>query len=121
MAVNPIGLIAIGIAAAVAAIIFLERKFKIFSKTLEVFKNIFLAFWRGAKAVFGIKLPGLSEFGPHSIKPGDERQAPNAKEAAARSTFVGQLNISGAPPGSTVSSQGSGAPIIDVRLLGEPS
>lgn len=45
--------------------------------------------------------------------------APNAKEAAARQVqFNGRLDIAGAPQGSTVSSTTSGAPAMQMHLLG---
>lgn len=45
--------------------------------------------------------------------------APNAKEAAARnSSFFGQLNITGAPEGSTMTSNTTGAPPLKISLLG---
>ena len=45
--------------------------------------------------------------------------APNKEEAAAqRVAFKGQLNIAGAPAGSTVKSTTTGAPPIDMQMLG---
>lgn len=46
--------------------------------------------------------------------------APNAKEAEARMRvhFMGQLNVAGAPPGSTVESRTTGAPSIPMVMLG---
>jgi hypothetical protein len=46
-------------------------------------------------------------------------KAPNAKEAEARKIqFQGQLNISGAPAGSTVESKTTGAPPLRLELMG---
>lgn len=46
--------------------------------------------------------------------------APNEKEAEARriGTFMGRLDIAGAPPGSKITSKSSGTPGFDVQLLG---
>lgn len=45
--------------------------------------------------------------------------APNAKEAEARRIqFMGQLNIAGAPAGSTVESKTTGAPPLRLELMG---
>ncbi len=45
--------------------------------------------------------------------------APNAKEAEARRIqFMGQLNITGAPAGSTVESKTTGAPPLRLELMG---
>ena len=47
------------------------------------------------------------------------RQAPNAANVAAQQVqFNGQLNIAGAPEGSTVSSETDGAPPIRMELAG---
>lgn len=46
-------------------------------------------------------------------------EAPNAKEAEARKIqFMGQLNIAGAPAGSTVESKTMGAPPLRLELMG---
>lgn len=46
-------------------------------------------------------------------------EAPNAKEAEARKIqFMGQLNIAGAPAGSTVESKTTGAPPLRLELMG---
>lgn len=50
-----------------------------------------------------------------------QREAPNAEQARARAqnvNFQGQLNIAGAPPGSTVESKTEGAPPVQMNLLG---
>ena len=45
--------------------------------------------------------------------------APNKAEAAAQQVaFKGQLDIAGAPAGSTVKSTTTGAPPIDMNMLG---
>jgi TP901 family phage tail tape measure protein len=45
--------------------------------------------------------------------------APNSKEAEARQIqFTGQLNIAGAPAGSTMESKTTGAPALSTNLLG---
>lgn len=51
----------------------------------------------------------------------ERRQAANAAEVAARQraiSFTGQLNIAGAPLGSTISSRTTGAPPINMAFLG---
>lgn len=49
-----------------------------------------------------------------------ERTAPNKEEAEARrdGTFKGRIDIAGAPTGTTVESETTGAPNIDMALLG---
>ena len=51
----------------------------------------------------------------------DGRVAPNEQEAAARNEagFRGRLDIAGAPAGSTIASESTGAADIDMQLLGE--
>lgn len=47
------------------------------------------------------------------------KEAPNAKEAAAhRINFTGRIDIAGAPPGTKVSSQTTGAPMISLHKMG---
>lgn len=127
MAANPIGLIAVGIAAAVAAIIFLERKFSIFSKAWEVFKTSILAVGNAFKAFGGIFVGGnvggglrdIAEQSRGGASASVEREAPNAKDAAAaKATFQGRLDIAGAPEGSRFTPLSSAAPTFDVNLLG---
>lgn len=50
----------------------------------------------------------------------EQRQAPNQEEAAARREigFEGRINIAGAPKGTTVEGKTTGAPDINMELLG---
>lgn len=68
----------------------------------------------GISSVFefiGLEAPGERE---------TERTGPNEEEAAAKREidFKGQINIAGAPAGSTAEGETSGAPDIDMALLG---
>lgn len=93
------------------------------------FKKTFDFVMKGIRAIS--KFTGLDLFSRSKDSvigfdvPGDEtedanRQAPNAADVESRQNiaFKGQLNIAGAPPGSTVESETTGAPPIDVDLLG---
>jgi len=102
MAANPVGIIIIAIASLIGLMVVLEKKFKIFSRSFKAVKG-FLGFGDGESAAAE-----------------ENRQAPNTAEVEARQkiNFNGQLNIAGAPPGSTVESETTGAPPIKVELLG---
>lgn len=73
-----------------------------------------------SKAAQGLGIvPKLQTNSEGVIASRDAAQAPNAQEAAARAgSWQGQLNIAGAPPGSTVTSKSTGAPGISVHMLG---
>lgn len=133
-ATSPIGLIATGIALAVVAIIALEKKFGIFSTAWEYWSNKLKQFWTWfqtttffkiaegigkagvgfGKALMGMEIPGLEQFGKQSETP-----APNKKEAEARQIqFTGNLNINGAPAGTTFDQKTKGAPPLSYAMLG---
>ncbi len=105
MAANPIGAIIFGVTALVAAIVLLEKKFKVFTKIGQALGKFFI--------------PGFGQ-GEKTAGPGGAGTiAPNKAEAAAQQVaFKGQLNIAGAPAGSTVQSTTKGAPPIDMQMLG---
>lgn len=112
MAANPVGLIVVGIGAAIAAVVYLEKRFKLFSTALEYWKDKFLSIVSGVKGVLGW-------FGSGIGLQMDDREPPNRQEAQARARmFLGQLNIAGAPPGSSVETKSAGAPSIQMHLLG---
>lgn len=102
MTANPIGLIIVGVALLIGLMVVLEKKFKIFSRSFNAIKG-FLGF-------------GDGETPPQEAN----RQAPNAADVESRQNiaFKGQLNIAGAPPGSTVESETTGAPPVNVKMLG---
>lgn len=108
---NPAGLIAVGIVALGAAFIWLEKKFSIFSTAWNYWKEVF---GFGSGDVGNVKLGLGADFdGMPEIK------APNIKEAQARQLqFQGRLDIAGAPEGSTLTTKGTGAPAINMQLLG---
>ena len=70
------------------------------------------------------KARGFFGFGPEAQgdadRPAPQRTAPNQEEAAARREigFEGRINIAGAPEGTTVESETTGAPAIDFGLMG---
>ena len=125
---NPIGAIIFGVTAAIALFILLEKKFQLFSNAWNFWKDLFisglkfldtklLAFSEGLAKVasfFGI----LGPRGEAALAA--KREAPNKEEIRSRQeiSFRGQLDIAGAPEGSTVKSETRGAPDIDVALLG---
>lgn len=134
MAANPAVLIATAIAAAVVGLIYLEKKFGIFSKAWEYFSTLIkdfmewiqqTTFWKilsgiangligAGKALINMEIPDTSIMAENS-----QTAAPNQKEAEARRIqFNGRLDIAGAPQGSTVQSKTTGAPGIDMQLLG---
>jgi TP901 family phage tail tape measure protein len=105
MAANPIGIIVIAVTALIGLLVVLEKKFKILSR-FKVLRD----FGRNVKSFFGL---GEGE-SPGGVV------APNKAEVEARQqvNFTGQLNIAGAPPGSTVSGETTGAPPVNMQLLG---
>jgi TP901 family phage tail tape measure protein len=105
MIANPIGAIIFGVTALVAAIVLLEKKFKVFTKIGQALGKFFI--------------PGFGKNEETAAGVGAAPVAPNKEEAAAqRIAFKGQLDISGAPAGSTVQGATTGAPAIDMNLLG---
>lgn len=142
---NPIGFLITGIVAAVAGLVWLEKKFGFVTKSIELMKTAFFGIVTFLKTVFintfasvfttilgwiarvG-KFAGLDVTGIEAMMSKSEKfrqdfnanlEAPNAKEAEARrSQFNGRLTIAGAPEGSTVESTSSGVDGFDVELLG---
>lgn len=155
MMMNPVGLIVAGVALLIVGLIYLQKRFGIFTKGLEAFKRgfkividfvklYFLKFasfyvniWSkiittilGAASKIGGAL-GLDTSGLDAISAKVEKfrddlnakasgvEAPNAKEAEARKVQVsGQINIAGAPPGSTVENKTKGAPDLYMQMMG---
>jgi TP901 family phage tail tape measure protein len=117
MAANPVGAVIVAVSALIGVMVILEKKFKIFSKAFNKLKEFF---------GFGDVSLKAEVRNEETLRIEDERsearrEAPNAAEIEARQeiAFKGQLNIKGAPDGSTVESSTTGAPPIDVALLGE--
>ena len=71
----------------------------------------------GARGKLALPKIGMGE-GIREIR--EERRAPNKEEVEAKQkiAFNGRLDIAGAPEGSTVSSDGAGAPPLDLNLMG---
>jgi TP901 family phage tail tape measure protein len=99
---------------AVKAAIIFDRLPEIMQSIDTGFGNILNPLLSGVVKAF--EFIGLE--GPGEREP--ERTAPNEEEAAARREidFNGQINITGAPPGSTAEGETRGAPDIDMALLG---
>lgn len=113
MTANPIGMIIVGIGALVAGLIWAGRKFQIFSKTWAWIVDMIKQAVAGWKMIFGLTTG--SENAPQGLLGGEE--APNYREAMSRQTqFKGRLDITGAPAGSTLTTEG--APTFDMQLLG---
>ena len=110
MMANPIGLVAVAVGLLVAGLVLL------FDNWDAVVKSF--------KSGFGIFDAVANFFGDDDVEVKKTvdittRQAPNAANVAAQQVqFNGQLNIAGAPEGSTVSSETSGAPPIRMELAG---
>jgi TP901 family phage tail tape measure protein len=127
IAANPILFVVTAVTALIAGLIFLQVKFKIFDKLFDKLvsiKNSFSDLGSAIANFFGFKTSaGASgEFGSNP-KPLSPRPiiAPNREEMELRRQevdFKGQLNIIGAPPGSSFEGNTTGAPPIDVSLLG---
>lgn len=144
MIANPIGAVIFAITALVAIMIMLEKKFGImtilwekiqslnpFSRVVEGIKFLFPMLTRLEKK-FGIlanlweRIKAAGKTVASFLGFGDEeeieekRQAPNKEEIEARQqiAFKGRLDIAGAPAGSTLETETSGAPDIDANLLG---
>ncbi len=113
MTANPVGAVIMGVTALVALLVFLEKKL-----------NVLTAVWEGIKAIGqGVGkffIPGFGESeGTAGAGGGAGPVAPNRAEAAAQQVaFKGQLNIAGAPAGSTAEGATKGAPPIDMVMLG---
>lgn len=108
MAANPLGLFIAGLTAVIALVVYLEKRFNFLS-------NIF-DYW-STKYNQLKELLGFSE--EQTTAP--RRSAPNREEVEARQQnigFNGQLNIAGAPEGSTFESKTTGAPPIRTNMLG---
>lgn len=106
---NPVTAIIIGVVALIALLAALVKNWE---KVKQSFGS-FLFGDQGAGQV-GIESGGL--FGEAEESP---RVAPNEAEAQARAEgeFRGRLDIAGAPKGSTVTSENTGAAAIDMALL----
>lgn len=133
---NPIGAVIVGIAALIAAVIFLEKKWQVFSTAFVFWRDLImdtLKFLEGlagkpfALAAKAFEFLGLEGGAPNEARQRELDQArtvpPNRAEAAAKQqiNFKGRLDIAGAPEGSTVSGDTTGAAPIDLTLLGDPS
>ena len=133
MIANPIGAIIIGVTALVALLVLVVRNWDAISAAFSSFmgnwvsgiaimtnglsgilKDLIIPISSGIRSAF--EFLGLAD----EREAGPERVAPNREEAAARSNigFKGQINIAGAPKGTTVESETTGAPDIDMALLG---
>ena len=114
VAANPIGLIIAAVAALIVGLIALQKHFDIIGKVKAVF-----GFGEAAKNKK--PAPGFTEERQQGLGLNLAPVAPNKELAEARASafnFNGQLNIAGAPPGSTFEDKSTGAPAIDVNLLG---
>ena len=110
MMANPIGLVAAAVGLLVAGLVLLYDNW---DAVVEAFKSGFGIF----DAIAGF-------FGDDKVEVKKSvdvttRQAPNeAKVAAQQVQFNGQLNIAGAPAGSTVTGETTGAPPVRMDLAG---
>lgn len=125
---NPIVFVVAAVTALIAGLVLLQTKFKIFDTIhdkLISFKDDFVEYFGFGKSKGGFfgewSSAENNQTGPQ--KPLSPRPiiAPNREEMELRRQevdFKGQLNIVGAPPGSSFEGNTTGAPPIDVSLLG---
>ena len=125
VAANPIGAVATAVGLLVGGLIILQRKFGIFDNLFEkLIKLKNFVFDIGSSAFGGVlDFLGFENNEPQKESGVSRREIipPNREEIQLRRqeiNFNGQLNITGAPPGSTFQGNTSGAPEIDVNLLG---
>ena len=127
MLANPIGAIAVAIGLLIGGLFLLVDNFDVVSKaflsvmdvivfgTLGIIKallNPFDTISRAISAITNFVTGGTGEAAAASV-------APNQSTLAAQEVqFNGQLNIAGAPEGSTFESQTSGAPTIRMVMAG---
>lgn len=125
---NPLGAVIFAVTAAIALFVILEKKFKLFSTAWTFWSDLFVSGLKFLDAglmdlstsiakvfsFFGL----LGERGEAGLAKNQE--APNKEEirSSQEISFRGQLDIAGAPEGSTVKSTTRGAPGIQVDLLG---
>ena len=110
MMANPIGLVAVAIGTLVAGFVLLRSNW---DAVIEGFKSGFGVF--GAIADFF----GGGDAEIEKTVNFEGREAPNeAKVAAQQVQFQGNINIAGAPEGSTATSETKGAPPINMELAG---
>ena len=112
MLANPIGLIAAAIGILVAGIALLIKNW---DAVIEAFTSGFGIF----DAIANFFGDGDKEWKVEKAVNFRQRLPPNeAKIAAQQVQFQGQLNIAGAPEGSTVSGETTGAPPVQMQLAG---
>ena len=112
MMANPIGLVAAAVGLLVAGLVLLidnwDAVIEAFKSGFGIFDAVANLFGDGDKEVTVTRAPN-----PRA------RRAPNAAKVAAQQVqFRGQLNIAGAPEGSTVSGETIGAPPVRLELAG---
>lgn len=140
-AANPIGLIVLGVAALIAGfvalVVWIDDVVKFFKKLplvirlivfpLELLVNTIKLVIDGIGTVgrflgFGGDEDEDGAPGADGADGGQQKVAPNQREAnaraAAQSTFKGRLDISGAPKGSTVTTESESGGDFDMLLLG---
>lgn len=120
MMLNPIGLIIAGVAALIAGFFLLVDNF-------DVVKDLFVAGLKFMFAPLFLAIEAAKKLGSFigGFFGGDEeakasaRTAPNAPQLAAQEVRVnGQINLAGAPEGSTFESDSSSAPEINMGIAG---
>ena len=133
MAANPVGAIILGVAALIGLLILVVKNWDRIKAAMNLFISDFSAGMRIIMTKVGDLLKrfinplssGIRTFveffagDKEEAKRGPERAGPNREEAEARQgvNFKGRIDISGAPAGTTVESETTGAPDIDMGLL----
>ena len=127
MLANPIGLIVVAIGLLIGGLFLLVDNFDVVTKAFMSAMDFMAS---GIMGILNVLLNpiaairnGISALGSFISGNGGEASAasvaPNQSTLAAQEVnFNGQLNIAGAPEGSTVESSTSGAPPIQLNLAG---
>lgn len=120
MAANPVMLIASAVSLLIVGLVALEAKFGTLSKAFDRFKTAAQWFqaWKNDEISFGTWALANNDEARAQL---DAMRAPNETEAQARGatgSWQGQLNISGAPEGSTMTEKSLGPPVFNWNMLG---
>lgn len=131
MAANPVGAIILGVIALITLLILVVKHWDTIKAGFNAFVENFKIGLKVIDRMFGAllnpileKIAGALNFiglGPPEEPQQPQRTPPNQEEAQARRDridFQGRVRFENAPPGTTVDSTTTGAPEIEMDLLG---
>ena len=127
MTANPLGALIVGITAAIALFVFLEKKFGVLTfawKSLKTWFDIIIGTFKslGVGKLANFVGDAFANISTDLNEDSGRRAAPNASQVEAQQQqvgFEGTLNIAGAPEGSSFKdSSGGNAPGLNVNMLG---